>query len=78
MTEIKLEMLNPQQANEVRMLLERELPQARIVEGTQDLLGGGYNNDKTVTVDYDEQLIDDKLRQYFEPQNKNWRDFQVA
>lgn len=78
MTEIKLEMLDPQQANEVRILLERELPQARIVEGAHDLMGGTYNNDNTVTVDYDEQLIDNTLRQYFEPQNKDWRDFQVA
>jgi hypothetical protein len=78
MTEIKLEMLNPEQANEVRLLLQRQLPQARIVDGTQDLMGGNYTSDKTVTVDYDEQLIDDTLRQHFEPQNKNWRDFRVA
>jgi hypothetical protein len=78
MTEIKLEMLNPNQANEVRLLIRQKLPQARVVEGTQDLIGGNYNADKNVTIDYDEQLIDDTLRQYFEPQNKNWRDFQVA
>jgi hypothetical protein len=78
MTEIKLEMLNPDQANEVRLLLRQKLPQARIVDGTQDLMGGTYNGDKYVTIDYDEQLIDNELRQYFEPQNKNWRDFQIA
>ncbi|HKX24156.1 MAG TPA: hypothetical protein VJM46_02880 [Candidatus Saccharimonadales bacterium] len=78
MTEIKLELLDANQANEVRLLLQRELPQARIVDGTQDLLGGGYNSDKTVTVDYDEQMIDNTLRQHFEPQNKDWRSFQVA
>ncbi len=78
MTEIKLEMLNPDQANEVRLLIKQKLPQARVVEGTQDLTDGTYNGDKNVVIDYDEQLIDDTLRQHFEPQNKNWRDYQTA
>jgi hypothetical protein len=78
MPEIKLELLDANQANEVRRLIQREVPQARIVEGVQDVMGGGYNADKHITIDYDEQIIDNVLRQYFEPQNKDWRDYQTA
>ena len=75
---IKLEMLDDDQAAEVRRVVQRQIPQARIVEGVQDLAGGTYNPDNHITIDYhDEQIIDDVLRQHFEPQNKDWRDYVV-
>jgi len=77
MPEIKLEMLDENQAAEVRRVIRQQIPQARIVEGTQDLMGGNYSPDKHVTIDYDEQIIDNVLRQHFEPQNKNWRDYLI-
>lgn len=79
MTEIKLELFDPTQAAEVRKFIQDQIPQARIVEGVQDLTGGTYNPDRHVTIDYhDEQLLDTVLNQFFAPQSKNWRDFQVS
>lgn len=78
MPEIKFEMIDANQAAELRRVIQQQIPQARIVEGAQDLAGGTYAPDKHVTVDYDEQIIDDVLRQHFEPQNKNWRDYVVG
>ena len=79
MPEITLEMLDANQAAEVRRVIEREIPQARIVDGAQDLLGGTTNPDRHITFEYhDEQIIDNVLNQHFLPQNKNWRDFQTS
>lgn len=78
MPEIKLEMLDENQADEVRKLMRDKLPQARVAMGVPDLAGGPFKRDKHILIDYhDMQLIDDVLTQYFAPQNKNWRDYQT-
>jgi hypothetical protein len=76
--EIKLELFDPNQANELRRFVRAKIPQARVVEGVQDIAGGAYTPDRHITIDYhDEQLLDAILRQYFEPQGRNWRDLQT-
>lgn len=75
---ITLELIDENQAAEVRRVIKRDIPDALIYAGNQDLMGGTYSHDKHVTIDYhDEQIIDDVLTQHFMPQNKVWRDYVV-
>lgn len=79
MAEIKLEMLDANQANEVRRLIREKIPQAQVFEGTQDALTGAMTPDKNVRVEYhDEQLLEQVLNEYFAAQGRNWREFQVG
>jgi|GEM_PF-3569650 len=77
MAEIKLEMLDANQANEVRRLIRAKIPQAQIFEGTQDALTGAQTPDQNVRIEYhDEQLLEQVLNEYFSAQGKDWHQFQ--
>ncbi len=74
---IKLQMWDKHQADEVRELLRQKIPDARVLEGTRDALGGDMNPDNHVQIDYhDHDLVDHVLKQHFEPRGHNWRDFE--
>lgn len=77
MAEIKLELLDVYQANEVRRLIREKIPQAQIFEGTQDALTGARTPDQHVVIEYhDEQLLEQVLNEYFSAQGQNWRQYQ--
>jgi hypothetical protein len=77
MPEIKLEMWDRHQADEVRELLKQKLPEAHVHEGTHDIFGGEWNPDKHIVINYhDSRLVDRILREHFEPRGHDWHQFQ--
>lgn len=77
MPEIKLEMWDRRQADEVRELLREKLPEAHVHEGSQDMFGGQWTPDKHIVIDYhDQQLVDHILKEHFEPRGHDWHQFQ--